>query len=1039
MPIERHGCRVAVNWLFAIVLVLAGATAAAQAPIQGLQDNADSHYALVNATVVTEPGERLDNATILIEDERIVAVGEDLEAPQGVQLIDLEGAFVYPGFIDLMAEYGVPSAEGDGTSWGDPPIYEVERPGAVSWNAALHADREWVAAFEPDGDAAERWRGNGFAAVQTARLDGILRGRGALVSLAPGSANERVIDADGLHFGAFNKGASSQAYPSSLMGSIALLRQTLSDAQWYPQALAADDTRFLDEPVAMQRGLAAMQDVFGRGLLFDPGNAESMLRASALAAEFDLPMILRADAHAWEHAEALAETGHPVLVSLDFPKPPPVATSGEVLDASVAELRRWERAAYQPAMLAEAGLRMAFTQHGMEKADKFWPNLRRAVERGLGADTALAALTTTPADLIGADEELGRIAPGYRANLVVADGDLFDSDARLLETWVDGHRHEQVAMEQRALLGDYAGELGGVEGTLSVAPGRGKKLKVSFEHEDGKLSFKEASVAFGELRARSADALGDWPKATRLVLRPSDEGLSGETIAPDGSTRALALNQAAVADEEADKNDDKQSGEAETADRAPVSRIVSPNQAFGRAEMPQQRDVLVRNATIWTQGEQGVLENADLLVRDGLIREVGEDLAAPQGATVIDAEGRHVTPGLIDEHSHIAISRGVNEGSHPVTSEVRIADVVTGNDVDIYRGLAGGTTIAQLLHGSANPIGGQAQVIKLRWGQDAEGLKMNEAPPSIKFALGENVKQSNWGDDVDSRYPQTRMGVNTLMRAALNASVAYRERHQAYNELSSRARRDTAPPRVDYQLEALAEVVNEERFVHVHSYVASEILAFMRLAESMGFTIQTFTHILEGYKVASEMAEHGAGASSFADWWAYKYEVIDAIPYNTCLMMEAGVLTSVNSDSADLHRRLNQEAAKSLTYCDNVTEEQVLDLVTINPARQLEIDEYVGSLEPGKQADFVIWNDHPLSVYARADETWVDGRRYFSRSEDEELRQAAASEKQALIERVLAGDEAPREDDEQDVEHQHEWHCEHNVDVWAILNRGDQS
>jgi imidazolonepropionase-like amidohydrolase len=504
-------------------------------------------------------------------------------------------------------------------------------------------------------------------------------------------------------------------------------------------------------------------------------------------------------------------------------------------------------------------------------------------------------------------------------------------------------------------------------------------------------------------------------------------------MALDGSMQSVTLER--TRPDESVSDDDP----GETDDVAPVSRVVSPNQAFGRAEPPAQRDVLVRNATIWTQGERGRLEGADLLVRDGLIREIGEDLDAPRDALVIDAEGRHVTPGLIDEHSHIAISRGVNEGSHPVTSEVRIADVVTGNDVDIYRGLAGGATTAQLLHGSANPIGGQAQVIKVRWGQDGEGLKMVEAPPSIKFALGENVKQSNWGDDVDNRYPQTRMGVHTLMRGALEAAVAYRERHEAYDDLSRRARRDVAPPRVDYQLQALAEVVEGERFVHVHSYVASEILAIIALADSMGFTIQTFTHILEGYKVAREMAEHGAGASSFADWWAYKYEVIDAIPYNTCLMMEAGVLTSVNSDSADLIRRLNLEAAKSLTYCDNVTEEQALDLVTINPARQLKIDEYVGSLEPGKHADFVIWDDHPLSVYARVDETWVDGRRYFSRAEDEELRRLAAEEKQALIERVLAGDEAPRDDDERNDEHQHEWHCEHNFDVWSILNRGGQS
>jgi imidazolonepropionase-like amidohydrolase len=1020
-----------MRWsLTTLALLLASAAAFAQAPIQGLRDNVTPHYALINATIISEPGQRINGGTVLIEGERIVAVGDDVDVPQGVQTIDLNGAYVYPGFIDLMSNYGLPEPEESGYSWGDAPIYNVDRPGAVSWNEALHAEQQWVGAFQPDAAAAKALRDNGFAAVHTARQDGILRGRGALVSLAPGSSNERVINADGLHVGAFNKGSSSQAYPSSLMGSIALLRQTLSDARWYQQVQQADRTDLLEGPVVMQRGLAALADVFQRGLLFDAGNAESMLRASALASEFGLPVILYADHQAWEHADALAETGHPLVLSLDMPKPPPVATAGEALDASLNELRRWERAPYQPAMLAQAGLRFAFTQHGLDSTSDFWGNVRKAVQRGLAADTALAALTTTPASLLGAEAQLGRLAPGYRANLVIADAELFVDNGRLLETWVDGQREVMVSLEQRQMLGDYQGTLTGIEGSLTVSPAPGNGLSARFKHEDGQLALDDVSLVFGELRGVVGEAFGDWAKGTRLVLRRDAQGVRGEALALDGDRMAISLASA-----EADEAEETPAAEL----LAPVSRLVSPNQAFGLATLPEAQDVLVRNATIWTMSEAGVLENADLLVRDGIIREVGSDLRAPRGAIEIDAEGRHVTPGLIDEHSHIAISRGVNEGSHPVTSEVRIADVVTGNDVNIYRGLAGGTTVAQLLHGSANPIGGQAQVIKLRWGQDAEGLKMAEAPPSMKFALGENVKQSNWGDQVDERYPQTRMGVNTLMRDALTAAQEYQARQVAYSELSRRAKRDTAPPRIDYQLQALAEVLASERYVHVHSYVASEILAFIRLAERMGFTIQTFTHILEGYKVAEEMAEHGAGASSFADWWAYKYEVIDAIPYNTCLMMEAGVLTSVNSDSADLHRRLNQEAAKSLTYCDNVSDEQALALVTINPAKQLKIDQYVGSLEEGKHADFVVWNDHPLSVYATVDETWVDGRRYFSREQDAELRNAAQAEKQALIERILAGDEKPREADERDAEHEHEWHCEHNIDVWTILNAGGQS
>ncbi len=393
----------------------------------------------------------------------------------------------------------------------------------------------------------------------------------------------------------------------------------------------------------------------------------------------------------------------------------------------------------------------------------------------------------------------------------------------------------------------------------------------------------------------------------------------------------------------------------------------------------------------------------------------------------------HVTPGLIDEHSHIAIDSGVNEGSEAITAEVRIGDVINPDDIHIYRSLAGGTTIAQLLHGSANPIGGQAQVIKLRWGATAEQLKFDAAPASIKFALGENVKQSNWGSNFSIRYPQTRMGVETVMRDGFTAAREYRQRFEAYNKLSRSEKSKIAPPRPDYRLNTLLEILDSKRFVHAHSYVQSEILMLLRLAEEFDFTITTFTHILEGYKVATEMAKHGAGASSFADWWAYKFEVYDAIPQNACLMAEKGVLTSINSDSNDLQRRLNTEAAKSVTYCD-MDEHKALQMVTLNPAKQLKIDQYVGSISSGKHADFVLWNAHPLSAYAQPQQTWINGRKYFDREVDKQLQVAVAAEKQALMQKLLAAPEQQRAGAEQAYKKpQPTWHCEDNHDVWWQL------
>ena len=394
----------------------------------------------------------------------------------------------------------------------------------------------------------------------------------------------------------------------------------------------------------------------------------------------------------------------------------------------------------------------------------------------------------------------------------------------------------------------------------------------------------------------------------------------------------------------------------------------------------------------------------------------------------------HLTPGMIDEHSHVAIEAGVNEGTDAVTSEVRIGDVLNPEDINLYRGLAGGTTTAQLLHGSANPIGGQAQVIQFRWGENAEGLKMKAAPPSIKFALGENVKQSNWGDAFTERYPQTRIGVETTIRDAFQAAKEYKTQLAAYNTLSKRQREQVAPPRIDYRLQALVEILDKQRFIHTHSYVASEILMLIELADEMGFNITTFTHILEGYKTAKEMVAHGASASTFADWWAYKMEVQDAIPTNACLMAEQGVNVSINSDDAGLQRRLNQEAAKSVMYC-GMSEHDALKMVTINPAMQLKIDAVTGSIKAGKQADFVLWNTHPLSVYSQAQQTWIAGTKYFDINTDKQLQQQLEAEKTALIQKVLgAGDAAKAGDTEAYKQDEPEWHCEDQGDWWNIGN-----
>jgi imidazolonepropionase-like amidohydrolase len=422
----------------------------------------------------------------------------------------------------------------------------------------------------------------------------------------------------------------------------------------------------------------------------------------------------------------------------------------------------------------------------------------------------------------------------------------------------------------------------------------------------------------------------------------------------------------------------------------------------GDAAAPES--VLVRGATIWTQSPAGRLEGADLLAVRGKIERVGRGLDTPAGSLVLEASGKHLTPGLIDCHSHTAIRGGVNEGSTNITSEVRIADVIDSEDIDLYRQLAGGLTAAHLLHGSANSIGGQDAVIKLRWKSTPERLRLAWAPAGIKFALGENPKRSNFRDPaVPQRYPSTRMGVYGSIRRAFLEARDYLREWDEYERLSRREQERREPPRRDLRLEAIADILDGRRRIHSHSYRQDEILALLRLAEELGVRVATFQHVLEGYKVADELAAHGAGASTFSDWWAYKLEAYDAIPYNGALMHERGVLVSFNSDSPELGRRLNLEAAKAVKY-GGLEEQQALDFVTRNAARQLGVDDRIGSLEPGKDADFVIWSGHPLSVYSIVEQTWVDGVREFDRATDLAGREAEERERRELIERIRRGD-----------------------------------
>jgi len=419
----------------------------------------------------------------------------------------------------------------------------------------------------------------------------------------------------------------------------------------------------------------------------------------------------------------------------------------------------------------------------------------------------------------------------------------------------------------------------------------------------------------------------------------------------------------------------------------------------------QSGETLIRNATIMT-ASHGTIENGSILIRNGKIVAVGKDVTAGSGAKIIDATGMFVTPGIIDAHSHTALD-AINEGTLSVTAMVRTRDAVNDTDINIYRQVAGGTTMIHAMHGSANSIGGQNVVLKLKWGRSAEEMIVQDAPRTIKFALGENPKRSGnpTTPGATARFPATRMGVEETIREAFTQGRDYMKEWDEYEAAKKRGE-NPLPPRRDLKLEAMADILRGKLLVHSHCYRADEIVMLLNLADEFGVKIQTLQHVLEGYKVAKEIAAHGAGGSTFSDWWAYKIEAYDAIPGNAALMMKKGVTVSINSDSDELARRLYQEAAKTIKY-GNLTDEEALRFITLNPAIQLKMDHRVGSIDVGKDADLVIFNGHPFSIYARPEMTFIEGEVYFDRKEDLKRREELAKEKKDLIERERRGQGAP--------------------------------
>lgn len=971
--------RFITGWLTAMLMVSPVLAQETVTP-NGIADNRRNALALTDATVYVPGQGYQEDSTVLIRDGRIVDVVTGSAVVEDYFVISMAGKTIYPGLVDMVSGYGLPAPARPSRGGGAEVLQSSA--GAYNANDAIRSHYRAVEHFAPDADSSGALRKLGFSAVLSHHADGIARGTSALVTLGNHNANEAVVVPDAAAHYSLDKGSSGQTVPVSLMGSVALLRQTYLDAQWF----AAHEQRpFVDESLEgwiRSQGLPQVMAV---------DNWNQALTVNRVAQEFDTDYVIRVGTDAYQQAEKLAATGAHLIVPVNHPEAPEVADPFVADEVAFAELKHWELAPFNLRLLAEAGVEFAITSE--QSGDDFWDNLRLAVTNGLPETTAIAALTTVPAQILGVEDELGHLQPGALANMLVTSGPLFDADAQLLENWVRG---------ERFVLNDGLDER---QGQYTLTAGS-RQLPVALEFDNGRPEFTlldsngepvegasiDASISTDLINLTLSMASDAGPM--RLSGWPVAEGWQGSGQTASGTMVDWQLRRTADLPVESDTA-------ATPIASGPValpSPVLYPFSAYGTESLPERQDVVIRNATVWTNEDIGTLVT-DVLVRDGRIAAVGDNVSAGD-AMEVDGTGKHLTPGIIDEHTHIALF-SINEIATN-SSMVRMQDVVNSEDVNIYRNLAGGVVAAQQLHGSANPIGGQSSIIKLRWGMAPDDLQIEDAPRFIKFALGENVKRST--NPASIRYPQTRMGVEQVYVSAFSQAQEYEQRWNAYNALSNSQRRDTVMPRRDLVHETMLEILKGERFVTNHSYVQSEINMMMQMAESFGFNINTFTHILEGYKVADKMAAHGAGGSTFSDWWAFKWEVRYAIPYNAALMQQAGVVVALNSDDAEMSRRLNQEAGKMVKY-GNVSESDALKMITLNPAKLLHLDDRMGSIREGKDADLVLWDDHPLSVYAQAQTTWVDGVPYFDRARDRQLRQSIADERARIIAAILSEEE----------------------------------
>ena len=975
-------------------------------------------YAIKGAKVVPVSGEPIEAGTVVVRDGVIVAVGpvDRVEVPYDAEVIEGKGLIVYPGFIDLYTTSGqaagaVKSLTGEGrtVNYAD---FALPRTPADNRNG-ITPEYEVSRALDM-GALSEERRKLGFTDVLVAPGGAIATGQSALVGTSGLPRRESVLKAPvalhialrspgggfggddgdghghGHEFGTADANEYTQApgtpiaptpgtpapspatpapvaappgrrgggmgpalYPTSLMGVVSHLRQAMLDAENHHERLAYYERVGGPRP-ANDPALDALHAARTRAIpvWWEANTRDEIHRALDLADEFGTDAVIVGGREANKVASRLRSRDIPVVLRLDFPEEPKVPTEAEYRKKPIEEREdplkvlaerasSWKERVAVAKTLAAANVRFAFAAEGTaNRADTFHAQLRKAIAAGLSKEAALDALTRRAAEIAGQGKKLGTIEKGKLGHLVVMTGPIGDENAKVRYVLADGLKFDMEKSTATPAKGKGQGGAGG-----EFAKGKGRR--------------NLADAAKAQPKEEADEPKKDEPKKDEA--KKEGEPKKDEAKVADASKPADAPKPDPTS---TPKTEDDQ------GPKTPFTDIAAEYDADRQPSIKTGGIVLIKDATILTV-TRGTIPRGSILIKDGKIAEVGPNVVAPEGVTVLDATGMVAMPGIIDTHSHQAVAGGVNEMSLSIVPEVRVKDVVTGDDPGIYRALAGGTTSARLLHGSANTIGGQDAVIKHKPGQAGRDLILKDNPQGVKFALGENVTRRT------GRFPNTRMGVEATIERAFEEGRAYRNAWKSYE--AAKANGDAGPPpRRDLRLEAIAGILDGSIKIHSHCYRNDEILMLLRTTARYGVRVQSLQHVLEGYKVAAEIAAHGASASTFSDWWAYKIEAFDAIPFNAALLNQAGVQVCIKSDSEELIRHLYLEAAKMVKY-GNVPEDQALAMITINPARELGLDRRLGSIEVGKDADIAIFNAHPFDGFARCELALIDGEVQFQR------------------------------------------------------------